>query len=260
MATRTSYAHGTPSWIDLATPDTAAAMAFYGTLFGWTYDANPIPEGGEYIMVSKDGQVVAGMMQLSPEMAASGMPPVWSSYVTVDDVAAAVAKVEPAGGAVMQPPMDVMDAGIMAVIADPAGAVICLWQAKEHIGASLVNEPGSLVWNELISTDLDASTAFYAEVLGWGADVADMGGMLYTTFTVGGEGIAGGMRPPMEGMPSFWGIYFAVEDCDASVATATGAGATLAAELMDIPIGRMAVLEDPTGAAFSIIALNEPAA
>ena len=260
MGTRTSYAPGTPSWIDLSTPDTGAARAFYGAVFGWSFDEQPTGDQGTYIMCAKDGETVAGMMTLSDEMAASGMPPVWSSYVTVTDIEATVAKVVDAGGAVMQEPFDVMTAGRMAIIADPAGAVICLWQAKEHIGATLVNVPGTLCWNELISTDLDASIAFYEAVLGWTAETADMGGgMHYTSFATDGTVVAGGMRPPAEGMGSFWGIYFAVDDCDAAAEAITANGGTIMQPPMDIPVGRMALAADPTGAMFSIIRMNEPA-
>ncbi|MCB1029328.1 MAG: VOC family protein, partial [Microthrixaceae bacterium] len=138
MTTVTSYPNGVPSWTDLATPDTAAARAFYGELFGWSFDEDETGETG-YIMCNKNGHSAAGMMTLSDEMAASGMPPVWSSYVTVSNIDDAAAKVEGAGGTVMQPPMEVMDAGRMAVLADPAGAVICMWEPKEHIGAEVVN-------------------------------------------------------------------------------------------------------------------------
>ena len=140
MTTMTSYPNGVPSWIDLATPDPAASKEFYAALFGLEYDDQPTDqEGTDYTMARRNGHSAAGMMQLSPQMAASGMPPVWSTYVAVDDLDATVAQVQSEGGAVMQPPMDVMDAGRMAVIADPSGAVICLWEAGNHIGAEVVN-------------------------------------------------------------------------------------------------------------------------
>lgn len=258
MATVTSYPAGVPSWIDLATPDVAAARTFYNTLFGWVYDEQPAgDEGVTYVMANKGTQAAAGMMELSDEMAASGMPPAWSSYVTVTDLDAAAGRVGAAGGAVMQPPMDVMEAGRMAVCADPGGAVFCLWEAKEHIGAEVVGEHGSLVWNELITPDPAAVSPFYAEVLGWRAETAPMPAGEYTVFHVEGanpNGIAGCMKPPMEGMPSFWGVYFAVDDCDATVAAAKKAGGSVLAEPMDLPdVGRMAALTDPQGAAFSIL-------
>jgi predicted enzyme related to lactoylglutathione lyase len=256
MVKRTSYEHGTPSWIDLATPDVAAAQGFYGALFGWGFDAQPIPEGGEYVLCTKGGESVAGMMQQAPD---DPIPPHWSSYVTVDDLEATVAKVEPAGGQVLAPPMDVMDAGRMAVITDPTGAALCLWHAKEHIGAGLVNEHGTLTWNELLSPDVEAAAAFYEQVLGWTSSDPGMGGdgPPYTMFSVGDLGIAGAMPPPMEGIPAVWTVYFAVDDCDATVAAAEAAGATVLAPPMDIPVGRMAVLSDPNGAMFNVIRMTD---
>lgn len=253
----TSYAHGTPSWTDLASPDPAASKEFYGALFGWDFEENPTDGGGTYVMCSKGGKTAAGMMQLSEQMAAAGMPPVWSTYVTVDDIEATVAKVEPAGGTVMQPPMDVMEAGRMAVVADSTGAVVCLWEAKDTIGSEVINEHGALTWNELMSKDPAQAADFYAEVLGWTTQVMAMPDGDYTVFhTPGGDenGIAGAMKSPVEAMPSFWGVYFAVDDCDATVAAATESGASVMAGPMDIPgVGRFATLTDPQGAVFSVM-------
>lgn len=260
MPTRTAYDHGTPSWIDLSTTDPAAAQSFYGELFGWSFETHPTGDGGEYIMASLNGGAVAGLMQQNDEQAKMGLPSLWACYVTVDDVDAAAASVPGAGGTVMAEPFDVLDSGRMAVVVDPAGAVLCLWQPKAHIGAAIVNEPGALCWTELISADVDASAAFYRSVLGWEAQAMDMGPDQppYTVFKLGDAEIAGGMAPPMPGIPSYWGAYIAVADCDATVAQAESLGATVVAPPMDVPPGRMAVFTDPTGAAISVIAINEP--
>lgn len=258
MTVMTSYPPGVPSWIDLATPDPEAAKSFYGALFGWEYSEEATDQPGvHYVMARKDGHSAAGMMQLSEEMAASGMPPVWSSYVTVPDVEATVAKVGPAGGTVLQPAMDVMEAGRMAVVADPAGAVICLWQAKEHIGAEVVNEHGALTWNELITPDPAAVAPFYAELFGWTTEAVPMEGGEYTLFRVDGgneSGIAGAMAPPMPGMPAFWGVYFNVDDVGATVELAKGLGAQVLMEATAMPgVGTLAALTDPQGAVFSLM-------
>ncbi len=258
-----SYAHGIPSWIDLATPDPEASKSFYAALFGWDYDHEDTDQPGvPYIMCRIRGRAVAGMMLLSPQMAESGMPPVWTTYLNVDDLDAATAKVTPAGGSVLQAPMEVMEAGRMAVVADPSGAVFCLWQKKEHVGAEVVNEHGALSWNELITPDPAQVAPFYQEVVGWTAQTAPMPMGDYTVFFVEGgnpNGIAGAMATPMEGMPTFWGVYFAVGDCDAAVATAVGMGATVMAEPMDLEgVGRMAALVDPQGATFSVMQMAEP--
>ncbi len=151
MPVRTSYAQGTPNWVDLQTPDTEAAKAFYTSLFGWAYDDQPMPEGGPYSMATLGGQHVAAIAPQSPDLAAAGAPAVWNTYLAVDNVDDALAKVEAAGGQVAMPAFDVMDAGRMGFVLDPSGAAVAFWQARQHIGASLVNEPGAVVWNELIT-------------------------------------------------------------------------------------------------------------
>lgn len=258
MPTMTSYPNGVPSWIDLATPNPSASKEFYAALFGWEYDDQPTDQQGvDYTMAQRNGQSAAGMMQLSPEMAARGMPPVWSTYVAVDDLDATVERVESAGGGVMQPPMQVMDAGRMAVIADPCGAVICLWEAGNHLGAEVVSEHGAFSWTELITPDPAAVAPFYESVFGWTVQIAPMPNGEYTVFHVAGgneNGIAGAMAPPMEGMPSFWGVYFAVDDAAATVASARELGAQIMMDATPMPgVGTLATIVDPQGAVFSIM-------
>jgi predicted enzyme related to lactoylglutathione lyase len=264
MSERTEYAPGTPSWVDLATPDLAASEEFYAALFGWVFDAQDTGDAeNPYVLATQSGKAVAGMMRLTPEMREGGMPPVWSTYVTVRDADESVAKAKDLGGAVLREPMDVMDAGRMAVLADPTGAVFCVWQPKAHIGAGIVNEPYSLSWDELITPDVETAAKFYAGLFGWTPSRMDMGGDAppYTIWMLGDDnGIGGAMPPPMEGMPPFWAVYFAVDDCDATVAKATQLGASVLAEPMDIPdVGRIAALMDPQGAVFSIIKNANPA-
>jgi predicted enzyme related to lactoylglutathione lyase len=262
MPVRTEYASGTPSWTDLASPDIAASERFYGALFGWDFSEQPTGDpDNPYVMARQDGKDVAGVMKLPPEMQADGMPPMWSTYVTVADVDASTAKVKELGGAVLNGPMDVMDAGRMTVAADPTGAVFCMWEAKASIGAQLVNEPCSLTWNELMTPDVDAAASFYGGLFGWKPETMTMGddGPPYTVWMLGDGGIGGAMPPPMEGMPPFWGVYFAVADCDATVAKAQELGADVLNGPMDVPeVGRMAALMDPQGAAFNVITNAAP--
>ena len=170
---------------------------------------------------------------------------------------AAVGSMEPAGGTVMQPPMDAMDAGRFAVVADPAGAVICMWEAKEHIGAGVVNQHGAFSWSELMTPDPAAVAPFYSAVFGWTAQTMPMPTGSYTVFMVAGgneDGIAGAMAPPVEGMPSYWGVYFMVDDAAATVATARTLGAQVLMDATEMPgVGTLATLMDPGGAAFSIM-------
>jgi uncharacterized protein len=258
MTTKTDYAPGTPSWVDLGTTDIAAAQGFYGPLFGWEFeDQHQDPDGQVvYCLAKLGGRNAAGLMEQPPGQRDMGVPPSWNSYVSVADADAATAKVEGAGGTVFMPPMDVMDAGRMSVFADPTGAVIGTWQPKQHLGAEVVNEPGALTWNELISPDVETAAAFYNQVFGWKHRTQQMGPMTYTEFLLDDQSIAGGMPPPMEGIPPMWGVYFAVADCDATVADAKRRGASVIAEPVDIPPGRFAVLADPQGAVFSVIKTN----
>jgi predicted enzyme related to lactoylglutathione lyase len=262
MPERTEHAHGTPSWIDVQTSDTDAAQNFYGQLFGWSWDAQEIPDSGGavYAMAQIRGKSVAAVSSMPDEMKQMGIPPHWNSYVTVDDVDKFVEQAEKAGGSVMAPPFDVMDAGRMAVVADPTGAVFIPWQAKENIGAELVNEQGALVWTELMSPDVAKAAEFYKDVFGWDTEVHDMGpDMTYTEFKLNGKSIAGGMKPPMPGIPPVWAIYIAVDDLDGTVAKAQELGGSVLVPTMDYPGGKFAALLDPQGAAFSVMKPNEPA-
>jgi predicted enzyme related to lactoylglutathione lyase len=256
MPERESYTSGTPSWVDLQTTDQAAAKQFYGQLFGWSFEDLAVDDGNGvfYTMAKLRGLEVAAIAPLG-DQAAQGVPPHWNSYVTVDDIEGTTAKVEPAGGTVLAPPFDVMDAGRMAVIQDPTGAVLELWKAKNSIGARLVNEPNTFCWSELITPDVPTAVAFYEAVLGWGAEAK--GDPPYTEFTLGGESIAGGMNPPMPGIPPMWGVYFATDDADAIAAKATSIGGSVIAGPMDIEPGRLVVIADPQGAVFSVLKLKD---
>jgi len=248
------YEHGVPSWVDLGTGDMAAARAFYSGLFGWTVQEGP-PEAGGYSIAELRGRPVAG---LGPQM--NPGPPVWATYVNVDDADKVVAKVGAAGGTAFMEPMDVMDVGRMAFFSDPQGATIGVWQPKEHKGAGIVNEPGTLTWNELVTTDTDGAAAFYAEIFGWGSVTHGEGAGAYTEFQVGGRSIAGMMAksPEMPAeMPSYWGVYFAVADTDATVKQVADLGGSIMMPPRDIEPGRFAIAIDPTGAMFSVLALKE---
>ena len=164
MSERTSYEPGTPSWVDLSTPDVDASARFYGGLFGWEVEAAGTPEEtGGYAMFKLRGRNVAGVGPIMQE----GQPPVWSTYVSTDDADAAVARAQQAGGAVIVEPMQVMDAGRMAFVAHPSGGYVGLWEPARHIGAELVNEPGALDWNELHTRDVDGAKGFYSALFGW---------------------------------------------------------------------------------------------
>jgi predicted enzyme related to lactoylglutathione lyase len=254
MPERTQYAHGTPSWTDLQTPDQGAAKKFYSAVLGWDYDDSPMGDGTFYSMATVKGKHVAAISGAPPE----GVPPHWNVYVTVDDVDATTAKVEGAGGAVIAPPFDVMDAGRMSVIADPTGAMLCPWQPTGNIGAQLVNEHGALCWEELMSADVPKAAEFYKQIFGWDSDTQTNGDMTYTEWKIGDRSIGGAMKPPMPGMPNVWGIYFAVDDTDKAAELVKANGGAVFQEPMDIEPGRFAVCADPSGAMFNVIKMASP--
>jgi predicted enzyme related to lactoylglutathione lyase len=260
MGTRT-WAPGTPSWIDVTLPDVDKGKAFYHALFGWDYEDQFDDDGGRvYSMARKNGRDVSGLGWLSPEMAAGGMPPVWGSYVTVANVEKTAPRVAELGGTIVAPPMDVMNAGRMIVTMDPTGAVLCFWEPKEHNGADLVNEPGTFCWSELQTRDTAAAESYYTQLLGWTATTSDAAGMTYTEFSLDGRGVAGMMAmPPMvpAEMPAMWLVYFAVADCDATIAKVAELGGSVVMPPMDIPAGRFALVHDDQGSMFYVIRLNE---
>ena len=161
MPDRTEYAEGIPNWVDIQTSDQDAAKRFYRAIFGWEYEDLPMEGGAVYSMARLRGKQVAALAPLPPQQ---GIPPHWNSYIATTDVDAVTSRAADAGGAVLMPPMDVMDAGRMAVVADPTGAPIALWQAKNNIGAEVVNEPGAYTWNELQTPDVDAAAAFFSNM------------------------------------------------------------------------------------------------
>jgi predicted enzyme related to lactoylglutathione lyase len=250
MAERTSYEPGTPSWVDLGSADTDAAAGFYSDLFGWTAEEPSGPETGGYRLFSLRGQPVAG---LGPQQ--SPGPPFWSVYVTVSDVGESTKKIAEAGGEVVAGPMDVLDAGRMAVARDTVGSFVSIWEPNQHIGAYIVNEPGSFTWNELATTDLATARTFYTSVFGWGVD-AEHDGDTAAIFTVNGRGVCGA-HTAGEGEFPAWSVWFAVEDCDATAARAAELGGSILVPPNDMDFGRGAVVADPHGAVFGIGAVSE---
>jgi len=247
---------GTPSWVELSSPDTDASAAFYRELMGWEVTApGPVEETGGYRMFQHDGRSVAGLMGHMQE----NQPTAWSTYISVADADETAAKVKAAGGSTIVEPMDVMDIGRMAFFADPTGAVFGVWQPRTFTGAELVNEPGSLAWNEVLTRDAEAGRAFYTAVFGWTAGRPSFEGapQSYTVWELDGRQVGGMMQmsdewfPPE--IPPHWGVVFAVADCDATVAKARELGSTVTNGPMDMPIGRFAGLIDPQGASFTVM-------
>jgi predicted enzyme related to lactoylglutathione lyase len=250
-----TYAPGTFCWADLGTPDAAAATRFYTALFGWTAEDRPMGPGASYTMLHADGRSVAA---LYPQEAAQQGPPHWLSYISVASASDAAARATALGGTLLMEPFDVLDVGRMAMVQDPAGAVVALWEPRRHAGAGLAGEPGSICWNELATTDTARAGAFYTALLDWTADAQPMGGTAYTLFTAGGAPRGGMMAiaPSGRPVPPHWLVYFAVHDCEGTTALAQSLGGAVRHPPTDAPgVGRFSVLADPQGAVFAAIEL-----
>lgn len=251
----TSYAQGTPCWVDIGTPDLDAAIAFYSDLFGWEVEKGP-EDMGHYSMARLDGKNVAGLA----DQQVPGMT-VWTTYLAVDDVDASVALATEHGGTVVAEPMTIEGSGRMAIVADPGGAVVAFWQAGGHRGADVMNEPGTVCWNELTTRAVPESVEFYRAVLGLEGAHTPSDDMDYYQFQIDGRDV-GGIMPMVDDMwpaeiPNHWMVYFAVADTDATAARCLELGGQAPVPPTDIPPGRFAVLVDPQGGHFSILQMSE---
>jgi uncharacterized protein len=249
------FEHGVPGWVDLGTTDLDAGRAFYSALFGWDIPPGP-PEAGGYSVAMMRGRATAGF---GPSM--NPGPPTWSTYVIVDSADEIAKKVANAGGMAFVEPMDVLDAGRMAVFADPCGAVFSVWQPNAMPGAGIVNEPNSYSWSELLTSDADSSKDFYGKVFGWTGKSYEGGGVGggYTEWKVGDRSVGGMLpRPPMmpSEVPDYWAVYFSVADVNAAMAKVKDLGGAVHLGPMDVEPGTFAMVADPQGAVFNVIQLS----
>lgn len=257
MTTRTDpWPPGTPCWLDLVVDDVGAAQGFYQDLLGWEL----LPaEGGDtpgraYLLAHLDGRVVAGVGQAAPGTA---VPPAWTTYLATEDVATTAEAAAVAGARILVAPSEPRPFGRFAVLADPTGAVVGLWEAAGHIGAEATEEPGTLAWAEVMSHDQQAALDFYATVFGY--EYTDMSGpdFQYASFAVQGRP-AGGVGALSEEMgvdlPPHWMVYLEVLDADRAAEVALSHGGTVVREPWDTPFGRIAVLAGPFGEMFSVLA------
>lgn len=248
MTVRTQVPDGAPIWIDLSTSDQAASRAFYGGLFGWS-SQEPDPELGGYLNFSLDGGLVAGCVPAMP-----GAPTdVWSVYLATCDAEQTATGVLAAGGAVHAPAHPVRDLGRMAIVADPTGAGVGLWQPGTHRGLLTLAEPGHAAWFELRTRDADATLAFTRRVFGWQTEtVADTPEFRYETASVDGTEVAGVLHVDPDTVPG-WTVYFQVTDADAAMARVVELGGSVVAAPADTPYGRVGNVLDPTGAPFTLV-------
>jgi predicted enzyme related to lactoylglutathione lyase len=254
MTTRNEpWPEGTPAWADLMVPDRHQARAFYGGLLGWDFSDEAPAEMGYYTQALKDGRNVAGFGEMTAE---GGPPPVWTTYLAVDQLEPVVERATDAGATVLMPPMDVADNGRLAVLADPTGAVFGLWQSGTHTGAMIADEPGTMTWNEVMSRDWEKAKEFYGAVFGFTFGDMSGEGFQYATLDLDGRPVGGIGELPEEmpaDIPAHWMTYFAVDDADAAVARVRELGGEVRMEPQDTPYGRMAVVAGPAGEVFSLM-------
>ena len=251
MGERTAYEPGAFCWVGLATSDPAAATAFYIDVLGWGAEELSAGDAGTYTALLKDGRDVAILYRQQPEARAAGAPPHWTSYISVEDADATAGRAAELGGAaVFRDPFDVLDAGRVAAIRDPTGAIVSLWQPRARIGATLVNEVGALCWNELATPDAELAMRFFGGLFGWEYESDESG---YASINNAGR-LNGAIREQTEqerGVPPNWLPYFTVEDVDDAVRRAEQRGGRRLTATSEVRTGRGAVVTDPQGAAFA---------
>ncbi len=250
MGERNQHAPGTISWADLGTTDQQAATEFYRSLFGWETRDEPIPDDGVYTMASLGGRDVAGLSTGPP-----GMPAMWTSYVTVEDADAEAARASGLGATVMAGPFDVLEAGRMAAIQDPTGAVFAVWQARDSIGAELVNAHGALTLNQLNTPDPERASEFYSALFGWRIEAQPDTEIPYWGI-YNGDTLNGGMMQLADDAPAppHWLAYYGIDDIEAAARQVADSGGTVIVPLMEVPGGKIVVAQDPQGAVFGLFA------
>lgn len=249
MTVLTNHRLGEPCWVDLASSDAPRARDFYTALFGWTADEAGAEYGG-YITFRKDGRTVAGLGPAMPGTPANA----WLTHLLVEDADAAEKAADDNGAQSLAPAMDVGDQGRLAIVADPGGAVVGLWEPRAHRGFELVAEVGGIAWHELYARAYPAQIDFYTTVFGWQTQVlGDTADFRYATFgdpdaPSGGIYDADGMLPP--GVPSHWVVYFGVADAEAASQRVVELGGTIVRDPWDSEFGRFAQATDPLGSLF----------
>lgn len=251
------HPQGAPCWFELGTTDQEGAKQFYSQLFGWSINDSPMGmPGAVYTIFRAGSDDVGGGYTLMPDMVKAGIPPNWLVYFATASADQSSARVKEFGGSLRANPFDVMDHGRIAICSDPGDAVFALWQPKQHQGAGVINEPGSVCWTELLTRDISGVPEFYRRVFGW--DLTPNANMpSYIELSVAGRRF-GGIMPMDEqwaGVPPHWGVYFMTPDCDASVAKLKELGGTVRQDPFTAEgVGRMAMVADPQGASFALYA------
>jgi uncharacterized protein len=259
MMPMTAHPPGTFCWPELATMDVAAVAKFYGAVLGWEVVESTAAGGAPYAVFQLEGRDVGAAYTMSGEERHE--PPHWNSYVSVASADETASRAESLGATILDPPFDVVDAGRMAVLQDPTGAPVCLWEARQHIGAEVLNEEGALCWMELSTTDPSVAERFYTQLFGW---TTNHGPTLdeYIEFLNNEEPIAGMIQiePAWGQLAPNWMPYFAVRDVDDALELVIDNGGSTIVPAFDITnVGRMAIAHDPQGAMFGLFSVAEAA-
>jgi predicted enzyme related to lactoylglutathione lyase len=259
MAETKTFVVNAPVWIDLSSTDPAGARDYYAKLFGWKAEPEKDPAAGGYAIARLEGKDVAGIGGTQDPNA----PSAWMVYIGTRDATSVAKKIEAAGGKVVGPPFDVMDAGRMAVFQDPTGAFISVWQPQTMPGFAVQRKAGAFSWAELNARGIADAKQFYKKVFTWGEKNTPMGeGQSdYTEFMLGDESIAGGMEMnPMvpKEVPSYWMVYFGATNVDQAFDKAVKLGGKEMVPPQDFPGGRFAIVSDPQGAMFGLMSSDQP--
>jgi uncharacterized protein len=258
-----SHTPATINWVDFVSTDLDAASSFYTGLFGWETADMPMPGGdGIYRFFRLDGRDAAAGGSMPPNMAAQGVPSHWNVWVATASADETVQKAAAAGGQVLMEPATLGPSGRLAMVADPGGAAVGVWQADQHIGAGVVDEPGAMTWWEVNTRGFEENKRFYGQVFGWTAEPLDAPDVNYVTWKLDGRTVGGmlEMNEQWEGIASHWMTYFAVTDTDQAATRATDLGGAVGAPPFDTAFGRIAVLSDPAGGHFSVVTPTRAAA
>ena len=247
---------GAPIWADAMFPDLEAAKNFYGELLGWTFEEGQ-EEFGNYTQAKSDGKRVGALSPQMPGM--EDTPPAWNLYLATPDINATVTRVKEAGGTAMMEPMQVGDFGTMVSAQDPSGVFFSVWQPGTHDGFEKAGEPGSFAWAEVTTRDTAKADAFFEAVFPYEVKKMVDENVDFNVWQLDGKPQLGRFKmtddfPPQ--VPPYVNLYFAVDDCDAAVATVTKLGGKLHYGPMDTPFGRFAAVADQQGAAFSVIDMS----
>jgi predicted enzyme related to lactoylglutathione lyase len=250
---------GSFCWFELSTTDQSDAKRFYESLLGWTSNDSPIGPSEMYTIFNMDGRAAGACFTMQPEQRSQGIPPHWLVYVMVENADAAASRAASLGGSVVAPPFDVMEAGRMAIVSDPTGAMVALWQPKDHAGIGVWAEPRSVGWADLQTRDQGKAAAFYSDLFGWkmvegkSPKPAKPGDYYHI---MNGDDMIGGIPPPGQvdpHVPPHWMIYIEIADCKAATAKALSLGGRAYVDTMEIPdAGRISVVADPQGAVFGL--------